>query len=174
VRILTDARTGTADIVVQLTERKHGYWNFGGPLPLTASIGARLPAWGRGLLELSTYTVSFNLLAYSSILKLTTARRFLPVLSLERSFLPGAGFLSGFSIAPQIPWKYSLMNYGFTQFEQRVGPPLAGARGPDLIIAFERPGGETALVCEAPKPRFHVARTGAGIALHTARTLASF
>jgi hypothetical protein len=81
VHILTDARTGIADIVIQLREAKHGRWNFSGPLPLSASIGMRLPAWGRGVLELSTYSVSFNLLAYSTILKLTTARRFFPVLS---------------------------------------------------------------------------------------------
>jgi hypothetical protein len=174
VRILTDQRTGTADIVIELRERKHGYWNFGGPLPLTASIGMRLPAWGRGLLELSTYSVSFNLLAYSSILKLTTARRFLPVLSLERSFLPGAGWLSGFGISPQIPWKYSAMNYAFTQLEQRAGPRLAGVRGPDLTIIFERPAGDAALLCEGPQPRLRVARAGAGIALHVVRTLASF
>ena len=174
VHILTDARSGTADIVINLTERRHGAWNFSGPLPLTASIGARLPAWGRGLLELSTYSVSFNLVAYSTILKLTQARRFLPILSVERAFLPGAGWLSGFAIAPQIPWKYQVMNYGFTQFEQRVGPPLAGSRGPDLTVAFQRPSGEATLLCEAPKPRFFVVRTGAGFALHAVRTLASF
>ena len=175
VHILTDARTGTADIVVNLTERKHNFWNFGGPLPLTASIGARLPAWGRGVLELSTYSVSFNLLAFSTILKLTTARRFLPILSLERSFMPGVGFLSGFSYSPQLPWKYSAMNYGFTQLEQRLGPRLAGARGPDLVVSFQRPaGGEAELLCEYPQPRFRVVRTGAGIALHLVRTLSSF
>ncbi|MCU1235422.1 MAG: outer membrane protein/protective antigen OMA87-like protein, partial [Candidatus Solibacter sp.] len=174
VRILTDQRTGTADIVITLRERQHGAWNFAGPLPLSASISARLPAWGRGLLELSTYTVSFHLLAYSSILKLTTGQRFLPVLALERGFLPGAGWLSGFSYSPQIPWKYSVMNYGFTQFEQRIGPRLAGTRGPDLMVTFERSTGEAGLLCEAPRPRFHTVRTGAGIALHLVRTLASY
>jgi len=175
VRIITDVRTGTADIMVNLVERKHNYWNFAGPLPLTASLGARLPAWGRGALELSTYSVSFNLLAFSSILKLTTARRFLPVLSLERAFMPGAGLLSGFAFSPQIPWKYSVMNYGFTQFEQRLTPKLTGTRGPDLVITFERPaGGEAALLCEAPQPRLRALRTAALIGLHAARTLSSF
>jgi hypothetical protein len=174
VHIITDARTGSADIVITLTERKHNFWNFAGPLPLTASIGARLPAWGRGVLELSTYSVSFNLLAFSSILKLTQARRFLPILSLERSFMPGVGFLSGFSYSPQLPWKYSAMNYGFTQFEQRIGPKLAGIRGPDLVVSFQRPSGEAALLCEAPKPRYHALRTGAMIGLHVVRTLSQF
>jgi hypothetical protein len=118
--------------------------------------------------------VSFNLLAFSTILKLTTARRFLPILSLERSFMPGAGLLSGFSYSPQIPWKYSAMNYAFTQFEQRMTPRLAGIRGPDIVVAFPRPGGEAALLCEAPQPRYHAIRTGATIGLHLVRTLASF
>ena len=174
VHIITDAKTGTADIVVNLVERKRNYWNFAGPLPLTASLGARLPAWGKGVLELSTYSVSFNLLAFSTILKLTTARRFLPVLSLERSFMPGAGLLSGFAYSPQIPWKYSVMNYGFTQVEQRLTPKLAGARGPDIVIAFQRPKGEAGLLCEAPQPRFRVLRVGATIGLHAVRTLSSF
>ena len=174
VHIITDAKTGTADIVVNLVERKRNYWNFAGPLPLTASLGARLPAWGKGVLELSTYSVSFNLLAFSTILKLTTARRFLPVLSLERSFMPGAGLLSGFAYSPQIPWKYSVMNYGFTQVEQRLTPKLAGARGPDIVIAFQRPKGEASLLCEAPQPRFRVLRVGATIGLHAVRTLSSF
>ena len=174
VRIVTDARTGTADVIVQLTERKHGYWNFGGPFPLTASIGMRLPAWGRGALELATYTASFHFLAYSTILKVTTGQRFLPVFSVERAFLPGAGWLSGFALAPQIPWKYQAMNYSFTQFEQRMSPWLAGTRGPDLTIVFERPAGEAALLCEAPKPRLRAVRSGAAIALHVVRTLASY
>jgi hypothetical protein len=175
VHILTDARTGVADIVITLQERKKNFWNFGGPLPLTASIGAHLPPWGRGVLELSTYSVSFNLLAFSTILKLTTARRFLPILSLERSFMPGAGFLSGFGYTPQLPWKYSAMNYGFTQVEQRLGPKLTGIRGPDIVVSFERPaGGESSLLCEYPQPRFHAVRVGAGIGLHLVRTLSSF
>src|SRR6185295_16697985 len=84
VSIQTDDHTGTADITVHLTERKRGAWNLAGPVgpmslagPLRASIGARLPAWGQGLLELSTYTASFNLFAFS--------RSFLPLLSMASS-----------------------------------------------------------------------------------------
>jgi hypothetical protein len=163
-----------ADITIHLAERKRGAWNFSGPLPLSASIGARLPTWGQGLLELSTYTVSFNLLAYSSILKLTTARRFLPLLSLERPFTPGDGWLSGFAFAPQIPAKLAGANYLFTQFDRRVQPLLAGQRDPDLTVTFQRPAGEAALVCEAPRPRFATARAAAGIALHVVRSFATF
>jgi outer membrane protein assembly factor BamA len=174
MQIQDTVRPGVADITIHLTERKRGGWNFAGPLPLSASIGAHLPAWGQGLLELSSYTVSFNLLAYSSILKLTTARRFLPLLALERPFTPGGGWLSGFAFAPQIPAKLAGANYLFTQFDRRVQPLLAGQRGPDLTVTFQRPAGEAALICEAPRPRFAAVRAGAGIALHVVRSFAAF
>jgi Surface antigen variable number repeat len=174
VQIKDTVRPGVADITIRLTERKRGAWNFSGPLPLSASIGARLPAWGQGLLELSTYTVSFNLLAYSAILKLTTARRFLPVLLLERPFTPGNGWLSGIAFAPQIPAKLAGANYLFTQFDRRVQPLLAGQRSPDLTVTFQRPAGEAALVCETPRPRLAAVRAAAGIALHVVRAFATF
>jgi outer membrane protein assembly factor BamA len=174
VQIRDTLRPGVADIVIHLTEPKRNAWNFAGPLPLSASISARLPAWGQGLLELSTYTVSFHLLAYSAILKLATARRFLPVLLLERPFTPGDGWLSGFAVAPQIPPKLAGANYLFTQFDRRVQPLLAGERGPDLTVTFQRPAGEAALVCRAPRPRFAAARTATGIALHVIRSFAAF
>ena len=163
-----------ADIDIHLNERKHGSWNFSGPLPLSATISVRLPAWGQQVLELSSYAVSFNLLAYSSILKLTTARRFLPILSLERPFTPGAGFLSGFAYSPQIPWKLQAANYVFTQFERRIQPVLAGQRGPDITVSFQRPAGEAALICESPKPRFSTARMVVGVGLELLRSFASF
>jgi hypothetical protein len=52
-------------------ERKRGSWNLSGPVgpasvagPLEASIRTRLPAWGSGLLEASTYTVSLTMFAF--------------------------------------------------------------------------------------------------------------
>ena len=63
----TDPNTHIADIDIRLIERKRGAWNLSGPVgpasvagPLEASIHTRLPAWGRGLLEASTYTVSLS------------------------------------------------------------------------------------------------------------------
>ena len=174
VQIKDTIHPGVADIDIHLKERKRGSWNFSGPLPLSASIMARLPSWGQQVVELSSYAVSFNLLAYSSLLKLTTARRFLPILSLERPFTPGAGFLSGFAYSPQIPWRLQAGNYVFTQFERRVQPLLAGERGPDITVSFQRPAGEAALICESPKPRFSTARTVVGVGLELLRSFTSF
>jgi Surface antigen variable number repeat len=175
VQIQDTLRPGVADINIHLIERRHGSWNFSGPLPLSASIKMRLPAWGQRVFEMSTYAVSFNLLAYSSFLKLTTARRFMPILSLERPFMPGAGWLSGFSYSPQIPKKIAAANYLYTQFDRRIQPLLAGQRGPDIPVIFQRPsGGEATLMCEAPKPRFATARMVFGIGLNVIRSFAAF
>jgi len=173
VHIQTDAATGIANITVNLTERKRGTWNLSGPLPLSGSVSARLPAWGAGLLELSTYTASFNVLAYSTILKLATNRRFLPVLALERPYTPGAGWLSGLYFAPQLPPRWMLLSYAATQLEQRLTPLLAGTRVPDLTVTMQRPGGEAGILCEASKPRMHTVRSGALLGLHLLRAIAN-
>ena len=67
----TDPKTGIADIDIRVMERKRGSWNLSGPVgpasvagPLEASIRTRLPAWGSGLLEASTYTVSLSMFAF--------------------------------------------------------------------------------------------------------------
>jgi len=175
VQIKDTLRPGVADINIRLVERKHGAWNFSGPLPLTASISMRLPPWGQRVFELSSYAVSFNMLAYSSLLKLTTAKRFLPILALERPFTPGAGWLSGFAFSPQIPGKLMAANYLYTQFDRRIQPLLAGQRGPDILVTFKRPaGGEATLICESPKPRFYIPRMALSIGLNVVRSFAAF
>ena len=165
VHIATDERTGSADITVNLTERKRGAWSLSGPLPLAASVSARVPWW-------SSYTLSFHALAYSTILKLATNRRFLPVLALERPFTPGGGWLSGFALAPQMGPQWMALHYAGAQLQGRLGPLLAGTRVPDLTVTMNRPSGEAVgILCEAPKPRLRAVRLGAGMALGLVRTL---
>lgn len=165
VHIATDERSGTADVTVSLTERKRGAWSFSGPLPLAASVSARVPGW-------SSYTVNFHALAYSTILKLAAHRRFLPVLALERPFTPGGGWLSGFAFAPQMGPQWMALHYAGAQLEGRLGPLLAGTRVPDLTVTMMRPPGEAVgILCEAPKPRLRAVRMGAGMALGLVRTL---
>jgi Surface antigen variable number repeat len=171
VHLQTDERTGIANIVVNLTERKRGAWNFGGPVPITGSISARLPSFGSGIFEGSTYTASFNAVAYSTILKLATNRKFLPVFSLDRPFTPGTGWLSGISIAPQLGPQWIGISYAITQLEQRLGPVLAGTRVPDLPYTLSRSSGDVPMLCEAPKPKLHIPRIAAGMALGLLKTL---
>jgi outer membrane protein insertion porin family len=171
VHIATNATTGIADVTVNLTERKRGAWSFSGPFPLSGSVSMRLPAWGSGIAELSSYTASLNALAYSTILKAATNRTFAPVFSIDRPFTPGNGWLSGFSISPQLAPQIMVIHYISTQLLERLGPKLAGTRVPDLPVSLERPNGDVPILCEAPKPRMHALRMGAGIALQFVRTL---
>ena len=179
--------TGVADITVHLTERKRGAWSLSGPVgpmslagPLRGSVSSRLPPWGRGLIELSTYTLSFNVFAFSRsflpILSVASNRRLLGVVALERPFMPGAGWLSGFAIAPQIRWKASALSYASTQIHQRLQPLIAGDRGlvPEIQVTVNRPAGDAILFCQPPKPRLGAVRTSAGFALHLLGALPSW
>ena len=178
ISVRTNAQTGIADITVHLTERKRGAWSLSGPVgpmslagPLRGSVSSRLPPWGQGLLELSTYALSFNVFAFSRsfvpVLTLASRKNLLPVVALERPFLPGAGWLSGFAIAPQLGWKSAVAGYGSTQLHRRLQPLLAGDRGlvPELPVTVHSVSGDAPLFCQPPRPRFGTLRTGGSVAL---------
>ena len=158
VHIATDERTGMADVTVNLTERKRRAWNLSGPVPIAASISGKV---------ISTYGLSFHLLAFSTILKMATNKSLLPVFSVDRAFTPGEGWKSGLAFAPQLGWRGTAFGYASTQLTQRLLPLLAGTRAPDLSVA----SGEKTLLCRYPKPRFYLVRTGAGMALRFAGSI---
>jgi len=177
-------KTGLADVTLRLTERKRGSWRLSGPVgpaalagPLEASLGSRLPPWGRGLLELSTYTASVSVLAFAHPLLpiLNAPKPFVPILALERPYVPGEGWKSGFLIAPQLGWKDSLLAYGATQIQQRLLPLVSADRSiePDLDITVNRPAGEAVLSCEPPKPRLGLFRYTASVALRLIGSLSA-
>ena len=183
----SDAVTGIADIAIQLTEHKRGAWRLSGPAgppslagPLEASISSRLPPWGSGLFELSTYAASVSMYAFAHplmpLLAIGGKRSLLPVLALQRPFSPGEGWRSGFSFAPQLGWRALGLGYGVTQTEQRLLPVLSGDRGlvPELTVTVEGPGVEGVILCDPAAPRFSKARTAAGIALRFVGALAAF
>jgi hypothetical protein len=152
VHIATDDKTGTAVVDIQLTERKRHAWNFSGPVPVAASITGKV---------ISTYALSFHLLAFSTILKLATNKTVLPVVSAEMPFTPGQGWLSGFVFAPQIGPVGMALAYAGNQLRERLSPALMGIRAPDLAIM----SGEHELACRYPKPRFSTIRIGGNLAL---------
>ena len=169
-------KTGLADVTVRLTERKRGAWRVSGPVgpaalagPLEASLSSRLPPWGRGLLELSTYAASVSMLAFAHPLLpiLNAPKAFTPILALERPYVPGEGWKSGFLIAPQLGWKNTALAYGVTQIQQRLLPLVSVDRSldTDLNITVNRPAGEAVLTCEPPKPSLGLFRTAASVAL---------
>ena len=175
--IRTDPKTGIADIDVRLIERKRGAWNLSGPVgpaslagPLEASIRTRLPAWGRGFLELSTYTASISMFAFVKPLipglglpKLP----FLPIAFLQRPYTPGQGWKSGFLIAPQIGWQYMVLGYGMTQLQHKLTPLLEGDRGLEtqLPVTIETPSSQSTMFCQPPPPKMYPVRSALALAL---------
>ncbi len=158
---------GVADIVIRLNERKRGAWQLSGPVgpssifgPLEASLRSRLPPWGSGLFDLATYSASISMYAFAHpilpLLAINSKRRFLPVLALTRPFSAGDGWRSGFSVAPQLGWRWSALSYASTQVGQRLLPVLSGHQElvPELQVTVKGPSSEGLMLCEPPPPRF--------------------
>jgi outer membrane protein insertion porin family len=187
VAVQTNENSGIADVTVRLIERKRGAWNLSGPVgpasfagPLQASISSRLPPWGAGLFELSTYSASISMFAFAHpilpLLAIGNKHPLLPVLALARPFSPSYGWKSGFSIAPQLGWRASALSYAIVQAQQRLLPALSGDRGliSPLPVTVQREKGESALFCEQPKPRFANVRNIASLTVRFAGSFASF
>jgi outer membrane protein assembly factor BamA len=177
--INTPPRSDTADITIFLKEKKSRHWYMSGPVgplsfagPLQLAIGSRLPAWGQGVLELSTYTVSMNLMLFakplSTILPMLPNRRFIPELLIRRPLLPGQNFLSGFVIAPQFGWQGALVGYGISHMRDSLGGLLGSDRPyiTDLPVAIVHPGveGREMMYCQAPKTKADWAKQIGGTA----------
>ena len=174
IALHTNEKTGIADITIHLKERKRGSWNLSGPVgpasfggPLDGSISSRLPPWGRGLLELSSYTASLSLIAFAHplvpVLSILPKGTLIPVLAFSRPFTPGEGWKSGFSIIPQLGWQASAILYATSQIQHRLVPLLAGDRGlvPELPVTVEGPNTSGTMFCEPPAPRLMPLRTAA-------------
>ncbi|MBI1983466.1 MAG: hypothetical protein HYS61_04635 [Acidobacteria bacterium] len=120
-----------ANLTIPLKENPRGRWSFSGPLgpvsvfgPLAFTIASRLPGVGRGPLELSTYRAEFSLLAWPQFVTLwplAQQTRWLPLFFLERPYLPGQEWQSGFVLAPQWGWKGTAAHYAYSHL-------LIGAR----------------------------------------------
>jgi outer membrane protein insertion porin family len=182
VAIRTNAKTGWADVSVRLKEKKRGSWNLSGPVgpasfagPLQGSIMSRLPSWGRGILELSTYTASFSMVAFATpaFLGIATTQTLYPILALQRPFTPGEGWLSGFALSPQLNWQFMAAGYATTQIQRRLIPVLQGDAEPELTITADGLHATGPLFCGAPKPRMHIVRQVGAVALQFAGSLTS-
>ena len=186
IQLRTSPERGIVNVIIPVVERKRGSWNLSGPVglpavsgPLEAMLSARLPSWGRGIFDLSTYAVSISAIGlYRPILSALGPPKniFLPLVALRRPFLPGESWTSGIVIAPQLGWQSMLIGYGATQFQERALEALAGNRGlvPDIPVTVETPHGEGIMFCEAPKPRLSTLRTAASILVRLPSALAGF
>jgi hypothetical protein len=154
----------TADLTIQLRERKRRWWSVTGPMlpgigPLQASLASRLPPWGRGVFEAATYFVSLNLAGFAK-----------PFLALERPVIPGQEWLSGFAISPALSPRRMLLHYGRTHLTYAVGARL-NRDGPETLAVPVTPGGQLEdepLVCKPPTPRLWWLRRGAATAVNVA------
>jgi hypothetical protein len=160
-----------ADLTIRLRERKSRHWYFSGPVgplslgsSLQLALGSRLPPWGKRVIDLSTFTLSLNLMYFAkplgSILPGFPNRRLLPVAQFSRPLLPGQYFLSGFSIAPQLGWKGILAGYGVSQARSLLGSALESSRSytPPLTVSVVHTGPlsdgrEGAISCEPQKTK---------------------
>ncbi len=175
VRITQDAGRGVANLTLSLEERSRGQWSLSGPLgpvsvggPFNGSLAARLPTWGRGVLETSTYYASVGFLGLGPLARyLLFAPRgnVLLYASLARPYLPGQEWVSGFTVSPQWSWKASAFGYGVTQGRQRLRGWLAGGAREQAIVAPVGLGRRPALLCEDRGPRWKWLRGVVGVAM---------
>ena len=166
VDVRTDEHTGMADLRIRLRERKSGSWLLSGPVgpislagPARFTLASRLPSWGRSLLDLSSYYASLHLGPGQA------------VIALQRPFVPGQAWASGFAIAPQLGWKNMAAQYAGTQFRERFLPGDSLAE-PPIPVTVQRADGETVMLCEAPGPRWPWLKRSVTMALQFGSMLA--
>ena len=176
VVVYTPPGSKAADLTIWLKEKKARSWSFSGPVgpmsvagPLEFSLGSRLPAWGQGLLELSTYTLSAKLFFFAkpigALIPFLPNKRFVPMLVLSRPLLPGQRFLSGATFAPQLGWQGMLMGYGVGQTRDLLRGVFQSDRGltPDLPVTIVNGGREGTMNCTPPKTGWEWARQIGGM-----------
>jgi hypothetical protein len=171
ISLTRDEATHTASVTVSLHQKPRGWWGLSGPVvpvglvgPFDGSVISRLPSWGHGIFEGSTYFGSFSLLGFlqpvSNIVSLMPQSGILPFWAIQRPLLPGQIWTSGFTIAPLLGWQGMALAYGMSHLHEgfsrllwhnvNTAPPLAVT-----VEWFGLNGGPVEagpLVCEAPKP----------------------
>ncbi len=179
VAINTPPGSDQSNVTIRLKEKKFRSWMLSGPVgpmsvagPLEFALGSRLPPWGRGVLELSTYTVSLQLMVFAkpigALVPFLPNKRFVPLVTLQRPLLPGSRFLSGFSLAPQLGWQGMLAGYGISQARSFLGGALESDHDyqPELAVTIQHAGAEQpdgTMYCTWPRTNLDRARQVAGI-----------
>src|SRR5262249_19546602 len=136
VEIMKNPDALTADLTIVVREPPRRRWSLNGPVGpsafgfLEARVSSRLPPWGRGLFEASTYYLTFSLTGFSNPLIRLLPIRIGPsrpaVLVLERPYLPGQPLFSGFALSPQLSSRRLLAGYGLTHLERAAQGALTG------------------------------------------------
>jgi hypothetical protein len=173
VVVNTPPDSDRANVTIWLKEKKMRSWAFSGPVgpmsvagPLEFSLGSRLPPWGRGILELSTYTVSLKLMLFAkpigTLIPFLPNKRFIPLVAIGRPMLPGQPFLSGGQFVPQLGWQGLLLGYGASQAKGFLHGVFSSDRGitPPLPVTVANADGsrEGTMLCEMSKTKLDWAR----------------
>jgi len=166
VIVSTPPKAGPANITIWVKEKKAHSWAFSGPVgpmsiagPLEFSIGSRLPSWGQGVLDLSTFMVSARLFYFAkpmgALLPFLPNSRFVPLITLSRPLLPGQTFLSGMTIAPQLGWQGMLFGYGVSQVRSLTRGLFESDRSitPPLPVTIVNGRNEGTMLCEPAKTK---------------------
>jgi outer membrane protein insertion porin family len=186
--VVVNTPTGSdrADLTLWMKERKSRHWYLSGPVgpmsvagPLQFAIGSRLPPWGQGLLEMSTYVVSLKLALFakplSSLLPIFPNKRFFPELTIARPQLPGQHLLSGFTIAPQFGWQGILAGYGLSKARESTTGLFENKHAyiAELPVTITHVGldpkghpREDMMYCEAPKTKLDWTRQISGMGVN--------
>ena len=155
----------TADLTIPLRERKRRWWSVSGPMlpglgSLRASLSSRLPPWGRGVFDATTYFVSLNVAGFAK-----------PFLALERPVIPGQELalgLRGLTRAVAAGDADALRTHAPRARYERH------ARWSRWTIRWRcrsrRPGGwrTSRSICVPPKPRLWWLRRGAAAVVNVA------
>lgn len=187
VEVATTPNSDRARVTIHLQETKPRRWSLSGPVgpmsiggSLRFSLGARLPPWGRGLFEMSTYTVSANLMLLAkplgAVMPFLPNRRFLWPVSIERPMLAGQPWLSGFAITPQYGWPAILAGYGVSQARNllRRVSDTSSAYTPPLSVTFAHGSREGTISCVPPQTRLDRARKIGALAGNSLLSIAPF
>ncbi len=186
VRARRDPERSRIHLTLAVKEKPRGQWLLSGPFgptdaggPFQFLIGSRLPVWGVGALELSTYYATLNLYAFLpaqlDVLGLGGKAGLSPLLAVQRPYLPGQGWQSGFTLSPQLGWKQTLRRYALEQARGRgreflEGKPAAAGRAIPVRWQSQDASAEPsppvgALLCEPDPPRYAWLRTAGQTAL---------
>jgi outer membrane protein insertion porin family len=177
IQISRNPERAVADLTIRVKQMPQGRWGLSGPVgplslagPLHGSIVSRLPGWGRGILEMSTYYAVVSVTGFSSpifrMLSMAPRRDFIPYFSLERPYMAGQEWASGFAITPQLGWKSMVANYGLTQVHRRLRGTVRGdlPLAAPIVAPIEFQQSASALFCEPPRPRLRWLRAAGGFA----------
>jgi hypothetical protein len=188
VVVNTPPGSDRADVTIWLKEKKKRNWYLSGPVgpmsiagPLEFAIGSRLPPWGRGLLELSTYTVSAHFMFFakplSTLLPFLPNRRFLPLMTIQRPMLPGGQIWSGFTIAPQLGWQGMLGGYGMSQTRALLQSVFESPRALTTVlpVTIAKDGSDVGIMnCSVPKTKWDRLRQVGGTATNLVFSFSPF